>query len=567
MAGMVISTKTARVLCSLALPALLAACGTATSPAIQPANRALTDSEAVAHMLAAKKAERDRDYPRALTEWRLATEAAPASPALRVGYAGALMEVGDEISGLQQARLAAELDTALTSAYRLMAEHYHRNGNAVSEIDCLERVVRLEGDGEAAWRLVTLYHTVDRTAQIDQVLRILAEHPSSRPFQLLRWARKADGLRLNESCEVFYRTLVARWPHCEDGLLEYGDYLDKRGRGAEAEALFRSALRATPTARRTARHLAWMLLGQERWQEADSVMMGISAVTGEDLKERKAWVALLLRNQQNTLAERELEALLPSFPDEVDLYVFLGQAHMGQREFSQSALAFEQAARRDSTLPVLTGLVLAQAEAGRLVEAERTARKAVAKHPGNDRLLQVYGIVLRARGKWGEASAVFESLVRRDSTNTEHLYNWATSLERSGDYLGATAALTRLLALKPHDPHVLNFLGYLYADNSIHLQEALHLVTQALAQDPQSGAYLDSMGWVLYRLGRPREAVKYLVQALKYEQSDPVILDHLGDVYEALGQRREALESWRKALSADPHLEGVRRKLERRSPQ
>jgi len=119
-------------------------------------------------------------------------------------------------------------------------------------------------------------------------------------------------------------------------------------------------------------------------------------------------------------------------------------------------------------------------------------------------------------------------------------------------------------------PQVLNYLGYSLVEKQINLDEALDMIERAVAARPDSGYIVDSLGWVLYRLGRYDEAVVHMEQAVELMAVDPVVNDHLGDVFWAVGRFREAEFQWKRALSfvdpedtnaeADP--ERIRRKLE-----
>ena len=95
----------------------------------------------------------------------------------------------------------------------------------------------------------------------------------------------------------------------------------------------------------------------------------------------------------------------------------------------------------------------------------------------------------------------------------------------------------------PDDVAALNDLGYIWADQNVRLQRAHRMIRQAVEEDPQNAAYRDSLGWVLYRLGRPEEALVELEKAAADGEPDPVILDHLGDVYHATNQPQKATAS------------------------
>ena len=121
------------------------------------------------------------------------------------------------------------------------------------------------------------------------------------------------------------------------------------------------------------------------------------------------------------------------------------------------------------------------------------------------------------------------------------------------------------LRLNPDQPLVLNYLGYSLVEKKIQLDEALIMIEKAVELRPESGFIVDSLGWVLFRMGRYDEAVPHLERAAQLEPIDPIINDHLGDGYWSVGRKREAHFQWRRALSFDPEeaeADRIRRKLE-----
>ncbi len=98
---------------------------------------------------------------------------------------------------------------------------------------------------------------------------------------------------------------------------------------------------------------------------------------------------------------------------------------------------------------------------------------------------------------------------------------------------------------------VLNYLGYMNADRNVRLEEALELTQRAVEQDPGSAAYLDSMGWALFRLNRLEAAEEAVRKALDKDTENAVILDHLGDILHKRGRVAEALVYWQKALKGE----------------
>jgi Flp pilus assembly protein TadD len=95
----------------------------------------------------------------------------------------------------------------------------------------------------------------------------------------------------------------------------------------------------------------------------------------------------------------------------------------------------------------------------------------------------------------------------------------------------------------------LNYMGYMLADRGVRLPEALQMIRKAVEQEPMNGAFLDSLGWVYFKMGDYERAEENLRQAVERDQSDPTVHDHLGDLYEKTGRIRLAAAQWQLALS------------------
>ena len=116
--------------------------------------------------------------------------------------------------------------------------------------------------------------------------------------------------------------------------------------------------------------------------------------------------------------------------------------------------------------------------------------------------------------------------------------------------------LRHILELRPNDANALNALGYTLADRTDRYDEALELIEAAYAQAPNEPAIVDSMGWVLFKIGRLEEALEHLERARELEE-DPEIMAHLGEVLWQLGREAEARAVWNEALKANPDADAV----------
>lgn len=179
------------------------------------------------------------------------------------------------------------------------------------------------------------------------------------------------------------------------------------------------------------------------------------------------------------------------------------------------------------------------------------------------------GDALRQMGDLKGANAAYTQAVDltddSDPSKWFILYARGITFERLGDWPLAEADFRASLALNPGHPSVLNYLGYSMVEKGVNLDEALGFIEQAAAAQPDSGAIIDSLGWVLFRLGRYDDSITHMERAAELEPVDPVVNDHLGDALWAVGRKVEARFQWQRALSFDPEdadATRIRRKLD-----
>lgn len=146
-------------------------------------------------------------------------------------------------------------------------------------------------------------------------------------------------------------------------------------------------------------------------------------------------------------------------------------------------------------------------------------------------------------------------------------FNRGIVFERKGDIAEAEGWLRKTIDAQPRHHPAMNYLSYTWADRGINLQQALELVQKALELDPSNAAYLDTLGWVYFRMGRLDEALAEIDRALQTDPDEPEILQHRGDILEKLGRHQDARESWEKSLKLDPgRAEEIRVRLAPRPP-
>ncbi len=262
-------------------------------------------------------------------------------------------------------------------------------------------------------------------------------------------------------------------------------------------------------------------------------------------------------------------------PDHIDALLLSAELLEELGQFDLAIDAYKRVPRTDTASHAAElGRAAALRSSGKPDAAIEVLAQLARRFPDMAIVHSTLGDALRNQDEFVDAVASYDralELVPEGSRGRWFIhYARAIAHERLDNWEQAEADFRAALDLNPDHPQVLNYLGYSMVEKQINLAEALDMIERAVAARPDSGFIVDSLGWVLYRLGRYDEAVAHMERAVELMAVDPVVNDHLGDVYWAVGRKREAEFQWSRALSfvdptevdgeADP--DRMRRKLE-----
>ena len=132
------------------------------------------------------------------------------------------------------------------------------------------------------------------------------------------------------------------------------------------------------------------------------------------------------------------------------------------------------------------------------------------------------------------------------------LFVQASIFERQKKYEQAEQTFKKVLSMDPLNASASNYLGYMLADRGVRLDESVKYIQKALELEPNNGAYLDSLGWAYFKMGRYDLAQPPLEAAARLIQNDPTIHEHLGNLYLRMGKTAMAQEEWQRALKEWP---------------
>jgi len=287
------------------------------------------------------------------------------------------------------------------------------------------------------------------------------------------------------------------------------------------------------------------------------------------------WLARLLLG---TGREKEgvdlVEQILTQWPDSARGWFLKGKVEEGRGDWDKSIPHFRRAVELDPFDPeirlgIVRALLIARDADLRAPEPDAAQKELIAEFkehtmiastlvPEKDSEGQMMlGYSFRVLGELERAAWRFQLAAENPELRLTALIQQSICNDESGQVARARSALELLRREYPDDPEVANSLGYFLAEKGQDLDLAEGLIREALTAEPGNGAFLDSLGWVLYRNGRHEEAFDYLIRAVNVLPDDPVILEHLGVVLNDMGQTAEALDVLRRSLARGGNAERI----------
>jgi tetratricopeptide (TPR) repeat protein len=206
------------------------------------------------------------------------------------------------------------------------------------------------------------------------------------------------------------------------------------------------------------------------------------------------------------------------------------------------------------------------AKQGKLDEARKHLRDLEARNPDQQvQITQAEAQLLRDAGDYKEAFDLLGRALQKMPDSPDLLYDHAMAAEKVNRIDVLEQNLRKLITIRPDYAHAYNALGYTLADRNERLDEAHALIEKALKLSPDDAFIMDSMGWVLYRMGRNREALDVLQRAYAL-RPDADIAAHLGEVLWADGREGEARKIWSDALKEHAQNEALQNTIKRFAP-
>jgi tetratricopeptide (TPR) repeat protein len=362
------------------------------------------------------------------------------------------------------------------------------------------------------------------------------------------------------------RSALALRPDWELAAMYEAQLLQRRD-PAEAAKRLAAFLEKYPDSRDVRLGHARMLVLDKRYPEARAEFETILKRFPKDIDAIYAVGLLAFQAKEYAVAEDNLKRLLDlGYRDPNTVRYTLGQIAEERKDWTRAIDWYESIKSGEQVLPARIRIANVMAKQGKLEEARAYLRGvSVQTEPQRVQLVVAESQLLRDANLNREAFDLLGQALQKTPDQPDLLYDHALTAEKLDRYDVLESSLKRLIQLKPDHAHAYNALGYSFADRNMRLPEAKQLIEKALEIAPSDFFIIDSMGWVLYRMGDLKGAVRELRRAWE-GRPDGEIGAHLGEVLWTLGDRDEARRVWQESLKASPENETLQKTLKRFGP-
>lgn len=405
----------------------------------------------------------------------------------------------------------------------------------------------------------------DKAAGLKLMRGLAAKYPDVPEARLAvaqaAWNAKDSDLSLQEA-----RAALALKPDWEVAALFVAQVLQRRS-DEEAIEYLGGYLKDHPNARDVRLNYARLLVNVKRYPDAREQFEALVKAYPQNAEVHMAVALLAVQADDYDTAEAQFRRVLElDYKDPDAVRIYLGQVEEERKDYDAALKWFASVGHGPHYINAQARYAGVLAKEGKLAEARQHLQQVPAQsNIERVQLAQAEAQLLREANEYQEAFNVLGQALKKMPNAPDLLYDYAMAAEKVDRIDIVEANLRKLIKIRPDHAHAYNALGYTLADRNERVQEAHDLIQTALKLAPNDPFIMDSMGWVLYRMGRDEEGLDYLQRAYKM-RPDAEIAAHLGEVLWALGRHDEARRVWGGALKEHPKNEALQKTVKRFLP-
>ncbi len=443
--------------------------------------------------------------------------------------------------------------------------------------------------GEAYWHLGKAEH-----AERHLLAAIKLDPEDSEAAEIL--GRQYIVRKLYPEAQAIYSRL---WQ--EQQKLDFGFALANiakvQGNLEQANQVYDRIIELFPANRAALENSAQLAIARQDYLTAQEIFEQLVALDQTNPNYLQTLSDICIFNDRIELGIDYLQQLI-ALNDDIELRLRLGQIYYENMQPQLALDVFNQLYSENERAPlVLYFLATINAEEGDLDVGEKYAREAIADYPDEPRGYGNLALIELERKEVTAAVEVLNTALMAVPDNFTIFYLLGNSHQQLDEFETARDYLKKALQLSPESFHArqslaliydtlkdwvssdslyellvkeypedwqtLNNYAYSLADRGVQLEKALEMSHKAIQSEPENSAYLDTYGWIFFKMGKYQKAQRYIRKSVDLDPGNMVVLEHLGDVLTRRNKLDEAQAVYRKALEIEPDNESLQAKINR----
>lgn len=419
-----------------------------------------------------------------------------------------------------------------------------------------ERAVEVDPTfGPAVQQLVEIYEQQNEFARAAAVLQpLIAEDPVNVELQ-----RRQAYLYLRageaEKARAALKTLVDADPKDARSLFYLAEAYNDLEQYAEADKIYRKLLEMTPDDPDVLASYGLSQIGQHKFDEATKTFEAMQKLPElpDNLqvlaKTQLAYIALQKGDYAKAIDQAKPVLVFRDKPNAQAVNTAL-EALKKQKRWAEAVALLQPLVDKYAGDPFVNARYVEFLLRAGDKDRARVAASTQAKFGVRNTIGAAEAYVQNEQ--YDTAIALLKEALKAKPEEVDLQFELGSAYERAGNKGEAEKVFQEILTKHPDNNQTLNYLGYMWAESGVNLERAQAMLQKAVAAEPRNGAFIDSLGWVYFRLGKLDLAEKYLNEATRLLPRDATVHEHLGDVLAKRGELGRALEIYRAALKLEP---------------
>ncbi len=499
-------------------------------------------------------AEIDGKYPEAESFVREALERDQAAPYLLLRLSEILAKQGSTQDALAEVQRAVRLDPSDLRARGFLAQLYSQLQEFELAISQYREILdRDPNSKDVRLQLVTLLiRSKDYQAALDELSILTYREPE---LIIAHYYEAKINLELKEYAKAekaFLRVLQLNESFLP-ALFDLAALYATIGKFDMAAETYRKILLSDPTETTARERLIALYYKMGRKDLAEKHLNEMKALIGPGDVKRKRLGLLYLRYGKLKESIDELTAIVSAWPDDQEARYYLAAALEESEDLDEAYRNFDRVTPESEYFTNarvhMAYLLEKQERTGEAIELLRQTITQTGEH--SPQLYLVLASLYEIEEEHENAIDVLREGLQYNDEDTDLYYRLGILLGKLKRMEESIKQMEIVIRIDPRHADALNYIGYTYADENVHLDRALELIEKAIQYKPNSGYIIDSLGWVYFRKGLYDKALTELKKAVELAPHDPAIAEHLGDVYYKKHEYGNALKAYEKAISLE----------------